>query len=251
MLTRKQHELLLLIHQRLSQQGVPPSYDEMKDALDLKSKSGIHRLITGLEERGFIRRLPHRARAVEILRLPDDMTRDGARPQGIAPQGIAPQGVAPQGFAPKVIKGDFKASLPGAAASPEADAVQLPLYGRIAAGTPIEALRDYSSYVDVPVGLLGKGEHYALEVEGDSMMDAGILDGDTVVIERGNTAETGTIIVALVDNEEVTLKRFRRHGQSIALEPANTAYETRIFPPERVQVQGRLVGLIRDYTKGA
>jgi repressor LexA len=218
----------------------------MKDALDLKSKSGIHRLITGLEERGFIRRLPHRARAVEILRLPDDMPRDGARDQGFAPKGFVSQG-----FAPKVIKGDFKASLPGAAVPPEADAMQLPLYGRIAAGTPIEALRDYSSYVDVPVGLLGKGEHYALEVEGDSMMDAGILDGDTVVIERGDTAETGTIIVALVDNEEVTLKRFRRHGQSIALEPANKAYETRIFPPERVQVQGRLVGLIRDYAKGA
>lgn len=236
MLTRKQHELLLFLHGHLSNEGVAPSYDEMKDALDLKSKSGIHRLITGLEERGFIRRLPHRARAVEILRLPDDMPR--TQP-------------ADGGFAPRVIKGDFKTSLAGAAAPPEADAVQLPLYGRIAAGTPIEALRDYSSFVDVPAGLLGRGEHYALEVEGDSMVEAGILDGDTVVIERNDTAENGSIIVALVDNAEATLKRFRRHGQSIALEPANKSYETRIFPPERVQVQGRLVGLIRSYFASA
>jgi repressor LexA len=232
MLTRKQHELLLYLHQHLSEEGVAPSYDEMKDALGLKSKSGIHRLITGLQERGFIRRLPHRARAVEILRLPDDMPREA---------------VAAAGFAPRVIRGDFRTALAGTTATPEADAVQLPFYGRIAAGTPIEALRDYTSFVDVPAGLLGRGEHYALEVEGDSMENAGILDGDRVIIERGETAENGAIIVALVDNEEATLKRFRRRGQSIALEPANAAYETRIFPPERVQVQGRLVGLIRSY----
>ncbi len=237
MLTRKQHELLLFIHKHLTKNGVSPSFDEMKDALGLKSKSGIHRLVTGLEERGFIRRLPHRARALEVLRLPDDM-----------PQSL----MRAQGFAPRVIEGDRKAPaanevLPGATLAGEADAVQLPLYGRIAAGTPIEALRDHSNFVDVPASVLGRGEHYALEVEGDSMEDAGILDGDTVVVERSEAAETGNIIVALVDDEEVTLKRFRRHGKSIALEPANTAYETRIFPPERVKVQGRLIALIRNY----
>jgi repressor LexA len=229
MLTKKQHELLLYINEYLSAQGVSPSFDEMKEALGLKSKSGIHRLITGLVERGFIRRLPHRARAVEVLRLPGDMPKGAGK------------------FAPTVIEGDFKGSLPGASVATEVEAVQLPLYGKIAAGTPIEALRDHSNFVDVPAGMLGTGEHYALEVEGDSMIDAGILDGDTVVIERGESAENGSVIVALVDNEEATLKRFRRHGKSIALEPANKSYETRIFPPERVQVQGRLVGLIRAY----
>ncbi len=237
MLTRKQHELLIFIHTHLTAQGVSPSFDEMKDALGLKSKSGIHRLVTGLEERGFIRRLPHRARALEVLRLPDDMPAAAARAQG---------------FAPRVIEGDRKApqpgdSLAGAILGADADAVQLPLYGRIAAGTPIEALSDHSNFVDVPASMLGQGEHYALEVEGDSMKDAGILDGDTVLIRRGETAETGNIIVALVDDEEVTLKRFRRHGKSIALEPANKAYETRIFPPERVKVQGHLIGLMRSY----
>ena len=232
MLTKKQHELLLYIHEHLGTEGISPSFDEMKEALGLKSKSGIHRLITGLVERGFIRRLPHRARAVEVLRLPGDPPEDTA--------------VAGR-FAPKVIEGAFKAALPGATVAAEVESVQLPLYGRIAAGTPIEALRDHSNFIDVPTGLLGRGDHYALEVEGDSMVDAGILDGDTVVIERRDTVETGAIVVALIDDEEATLKRFRRHGKSIALEPANTGYETRIFPPERVKIQGRLVGLLRSY----
>ena len=187
---------------------------------------------SGLVERGFIRRLPHRARAVEVLRLPDDKATGGATAGS---------------FAPKVIEGNFKGQFSGPTVAEVTDAVQLPLYGKIAAGTPIEALRDQSNFVDVPASILGRGEHYALEVEGDSMKDAGILDGDTVIIRRSDTAETGKIIVALVDNEEVTLKRFRRHGKSIALEPANTSYETRIFPPERVKVQGQLIGLVRNY----
>ena len=237
MLTRKQHELLLFINRRLSETGVSPSFDEMKDALNLKSKSGIHRLITGLEERGFIRRLPHRARALEVLRLPDEIgVRQGERAPGRG------------GFSPNVIRGDFKAALPGAAVSNEAsEVVQLPLYGRIAAGTPIEALRDHSNSVEVPASLLGRGDYYALEVEGDSMIGAGILNGDTVVIERCETAENGAIIVALVDGSEVTLKRLRRKGDSVALEPANPAYEIRIFGPDRVKIQGRLRGLIRRY----
>ncbi|GAB4225445.1 MAG: transcriptional repressor LexA [Kiloniellaceae bacterium] len=244
MLTKKQHELLLFIHGHLQKNGVSPSFDEMKDALALKSKSGIHRLITGLEERGFIRRLPHRARAVEVLRLPDDMEK-AASPVAPLPQ---PQGAEGRGgFAPKVIRGGFSGSLPGAQAANDSEAIQLPLYGRIAAGTPIEALRDYSNYVDVPSSIMGTGEHYALEVDGDSMVDAGILDGDTVIIERCDSAENGTIVVALVDNEEATLKRLRRKGGAVALEPANQAYETRIFPPERVTIQGRLVGLLRRY----
>lgn len=242
MLTRKQHELLLFIHRHLSAQGVSPSFEEMKDALRLKSKSGIHRLITGLEERGFIRRLPHRARALEVTRLPDDLE----RPAVPAPAPAVASNGNPR-FAPNVIQGDFGAALAGASPQPESEAMQLPLYGRIAAGTPIEALRDHDSFVDVPVSLLGKGEHYALEVDGDSMIDAGIFDGDTVIIERTDAADNGTIVVALVDREEATLKRIRRKGGAIALEPANKTYETRIFPPERVKIQGRLVGLIRKY----
>ncbi|HEY9538621.1 MAG TPA: transcriptional repressor LexA [Kiloniellaceae bacterium] len=242
MLTKKQHELLLFIHRHLQKNGVSPSFDEMKDALALKSKSGIHRLITGLEERGFIRRLAHRARAVEVMRLPSDVEAAAARPgQESLPQ--APR----TGFAPKVIRGGFSSSIPGAMAANDSEALQLPLYGRIAAGTPIEALRDHSNYVDVPAAMMGSGEHYALEVDGDSMIDAGILDGDTVVIERCDTAENGTIVVALIDNEEATLKRLRRKGGAVALEPANKAYETRIFPPERVAIQGRLVSLLRRY----
>jgi repressor LexA len=247
MLTRKQHELLLFIHQHLQKNGVSPSFDEMKDALTLKSKSGIHRLITGLEERGFIRRLPHRARAVEVMRLPNDVEAAEAK---AAEAKAGEQGVpqAPRtGFAPKVIRGGFSSSIPGAMAANDSEALQLPLYGRIAAGTPIEALRDYSNYVDVPASLMGAGEHYALEVDGDSMIDAGILDGDTVIIERCESAENGTVVVALIDNEEATLKRLRRKGGAVALEPANKAYETRIFPPERVAIQGRLVGLLRRY----
>ncbi len=235
MLTRKQHELLLFINQRLAATGVAPSFDEMKDALNLRSKSGIHRLISGLEERSFIRRLPHRARALEVTRLPEE----SAAPATGGERGR---------FSPTVIRGDFSAALPGAPVSAEIDAVDLPLYGRIAAGTPIEALRDQTASVAVPGTLLGRGsEHYALEVAGDSMVDAGILDGDTVIIQRCDTAESGAIVVALVDNFEVTLKRLRRRGDSIALEPANKAYETRIFGPDRVKVQGRLVGLLRRY----
>jgi repressor LexA len=229
-LTQRQHQLLQFIQGYLGTHGVPPSFEEMRDALKLKSKSGIHRLITGLEERGYIRRLPYRARALEVTRLPANWRGNGAEHAG------APTNVVQGNFGARTdLLGDDGAAL------------SLPLYGRIAAGTPIEALRDQSNFVDVPASVLGRGEHYALEVEGDSMKDAGILDGDTVIIQRSDTAETGKIIVALVDDEEVTLKRFRRHGKSIALEPANTAYETRIFPPERVKIQGQLIGLLRHY----
>jgi repressor LexA len=240
MLTRKQYELLVFINRRLSDGGVSPSFEEMKEALGLKSKSGIHRLISGLEERGFIRRLPHRARALEVVRLPEDTAIAGVRGRAAGERSR---------FSPTVIRGDFKAALPGTSTSISGDgeAVQLPLYGRIAAGTPIEALRDQSNTIGVPAGMLGNGEHYALEVAGDSMVDAGILDGDTVLIQRSETAENGQIVVALIDNNEVTLKRLRRRGDSIALEPANKDYETRIFGPDRVKVQGRLVGLMRRY----
>src|SRR5262252_2646312 len=232
MLTRKQRELLLFINQRLTATGVSPSFDEMKDALNLKSKSGIHRLVSGLEERGFIRRLPHRARALEVVKLPEESAASADRGQ----------------FSPTVIRGDFTGSLIGASVANDAEAVELPLYGRIAAGTPIEALRDQTTTVGVPAGLLGRnGEHYALEVAGDSMIEAGILDGDTVVIQRCDTAENGCIVVALVDEQEVTLKRLRRRGASIALEPANEGYETRIFGPDRVKVQGRLIALMRRF----
>ena len=232
MLTRKQHELLMFIHERVKETGVSPSFDEMKVALDLRSKSGIHRLITALEERGFIRRLPHRARALEILRLPES-----ASPSLRAAR--------PQGFSPSVIEGGHK-STPSGAADLE-DALSVPVMGRIAAGTPIEALQEESHQVSVPVGLLSSGEHYALEVKGDSMIDAGILEGDTVVIQRCDTAQNGEIVVALVDGYEATLKRLRRKGESVALEAANPAYETRIFGPDRVKVQGKLVGLLRRY----
>ena len=231
MLTRKQHELLVFIDRRLRETGISPSFDEMKEALDLKSKSGIHRLITGLEERGFIRRLAHRARALEVLRLPEN---------------IEGQPAQATGFAPKLIKGDFR--LPPAAQTTAArNAMQIPMYGRIAAGTPIEALRDTAT-IEVPGALLGSGEHYALEVDGDSMIEAGILDGDTAIIRRCDTADNGTIVVALVEGDnEVTLKRIRRRGASIALEPANRTFETRIFGPDQIKVQGRLVGLLRRY----
>ena len=236
MLTRKQYELLMFIDQRLKGTGVSPSFDEMKDALDLKSKSGIHRLITGLEERGFIRRLPHRARALEVLKLPENFS------------GAFAADEADSGFSPNVIQGDFRSNgLSGAATAQAAESVELPLWGKIAAGTPIEALRDHSASVGVPASLLGAGEHYALTVEGDSMVDAGIQDGDTVIVRHGDTAENGAIVVALVDDNEVTLKRLRRKGASIALEPANQKYETRIFGPDRVKVQGRLVALLRRY----
>ncbi len=237
MLTRKQFELLIFINRRLTESGISPSFEEMKDALGLKSKSGIHRLISGLEERGFIRRLPHRARALEVVRLPEDIAVQ-TKTRGAPERGR---------FSPTVIRGDFKTALPGAPIATGGDSVQLPLYGRIAAGTPIEALRDQSNAIAIPASMVGVGEHYALEVAGDSMVDAGILDGDTVLIQRCDTADNGAIVVALVDNNEVTLKRLRRRGDSIALEPANKTYETRIFGPDRVRVQGRLVGLLRRY----
>jgi repressor LexA len=245
MLTKKQHELLLFINKRLGDSGICPSFDEMKEALGLKSKSGVHRLITGLEERGFIRRLAHRARALEVARLPENLAAVPTASREFT--GGRETGAARAPFAPNVIRGDFGNALPGASVAQPAETIQLPLYGRIAAGTPIEALRDNSQRIDIPAALLGRGEHYALEVDGDSMINAGILDGDTVVIERCDTAENGAIVVALIDNNEVTLKRLRRKGDSIALEPANPAYETRIFGPDRVKLQGKLAGLLRRY----
>ena len=238
MLTRKQHELLMFIEQHLTTTGFSPSFEEMKEALALKSKSGIHRLISALEERGFLRRRHHRARALEVVRLPETMTPPGTME--------AMEEEAP-GFSPNVIHGNFTGRLAGVRAANEAGAVQLPMYGRIAAGLPIEALRDNGAHVEVPLAILGSGEHFALEVAGESMLEAGILDGDTVIIRKSETAETGEIVVALIDDNEVTLKRLRRRGNSIALEPANKAFETRIFPADRVKVQGRLVALFRQY----
>jgi repressor LexA len=251
-LTRKQHELLIFIDKHLRTTGFSPSFEEMKEALKLKSKSGIHRLITALEERGFLRRRAHRARALEVIRLPESMApRRGLEANaagGAAGSQARDLPAPPAGFAPNVIRGNFASHLAGVQKSAhEAAAVHLPLYGRIAAGLPIEALRDSGSSVEYPAALLGAGEHYALEVAGDSMVEAGILDGDTVIIRRGDTAENGTIVVALVDENEVTLKRLRRRGNSIALEAANPRYETRIFGPDRVKVQGRLIGLLRKY----
>ncbi|WP_374275173.1 transcriptional repressor LexA [Brevundimonas sp.] len=232
MLTRKQHELLMFIHERIKETGVSPSFDEMKEALDLASKSGIHRLITALEERGFIRRLAHRARALEVLKLPDQATAG-------APRGRA-------GFTPGVIEGGRPV---GGMVNPEAanDTRELPLLGKIAAGTPIAAIQHEQDRLMVPASMLGGGEHYVLEIEGDSMIEAGILDGDLVIIRRGDTATSGEIVVALVEGEEATLKRLRKKGGSIALEPANRHYETRIFGPDQVEVQGKLVGLMRRY----
>jgi repressor LexA len=250
MLTRKQHELLMFIDKHLRATGFSPSFEEMKDALRLKSKSGIHRLITALEERGFLKRRAHRARALEVVRLPENVAprRSEAAPAPAGtPQPFSTPPFSPPPFSPNVIRGHFAPGLTGVQkAANEAGSVALPLYGRIAAGLPIEATRD-TAMVDVPAALLGGGEHYALEVAGDSMAEAGILDGDTVIIRRGDTADNGAIVVALVDDQEVTLKRLRRRGNSVALEPANRAYETRIFGPDRVRVQGRLIGLLRRY----
>ena len=237
MLTRKQHELLMFIQERLKEAGVPPSFDEMKDALDLKSKSGIHRLITALEERGFIRRLPNRARALEVIKMPESYV-------------PSPAGRKP--FSPSVVDGGLgrapAPSMPSLSANDDSpDVATIPVMGRIAAGTPISAIQENTHSIAVSPDMLGGGEHYALEVKGDSMIEAGILDGDTVVIQKANTATPGEIVVALVDDEEATLKRFRRKGDSIALEAANPAYETRIFGPDRVDIQGKLVGLIRKY----
>ena len=280
MLTRKQHELLTFIHERMRESGVPPSFDEMKDALDLKSKSGIHRLITALEERGFIRRLPYRARALEILRMPETLQ----RPLGGAGSAVgAPRG----GFSPSVVEGGKgeggkgaggkveggkvkggkagvgkgrdhddarqgglvdEADIPNPLADEDYErAVNIPVMGRIAAGTPISAIQNPMHTIAVSPDFITGGEHYALEVRGDSMIEAGILDGDIVVIRRQDVANTGDIIVALIDAEEATLKRFRRRGSSIALEAANPAYETRVLGPDRVQIQGRLVSLVRRY----
>jgi repressor LexA len=240
MLTKKQYELLKFIELRLSESSVSPSFDEMKEALGLKSKSGIHRLVTGLEERGFIRRLPHRARALEILKLPDDLQRS-------SPRQYVTSEASDNGFTPNVIEGHFGRNDSTFDAPPSTDGIQLPLYGRIAAGTPIDALRDNSNHIDVPPSLIGTGDHYALEVDGDSMVEAGIQDGDTVIIRRCDNAENGTIVVAMVDESEVTLKRLRKRGDSVALEPANAAYKTRICGPDQVRVQGQLVGLMRRY----
>jgi len=232
MLTRKQHELLMFIHERIKETGVSPSFDEMKEALDLASKSGIHRLITALEERGFLRRLAHRARALEVVRLPDQATAS------------APAG-GRKAFHPRVIEGS-------ATAAPVAsllanDVRELSILGKIAAGTPIEAIQHERDRMPVPESLLGAGDHFVLEVQGDSMIEAGIFDGDYVVIKRTDNANNGDIVVALVMQEEATLKRLRRKGGAIALEPANKAYETRIYGPDQVEVQGKLVGLIRRY----
>jgi repressor LexA len=228
MLTRKQIELLDFIKGRMDRDGVPPSFDEMKEALDLRSKSGIHRLITALEERGFIRRLAHRARAIEIIKLPEAMEKPG--------------------FSLKVIQGDRPAIPKGAMDIVQVHAMELPVMGRIAAGVPIEAISEVSHHVSVPGSMLsGRGNHYALEVKGDSMIEAGINDGDIVVIREQVTAENGDIVVALVEDQEATLKRFRRRGGMIALEAANPAYETRVYPDHLVKVQGRLVGLLRSY----
>ncbi|MCP4182608.1 MAG: transcriptional repressor LexA [Hyphomicrobiales bacterium] len=301
MLTRKQQQLLLFIHQRLQDEGIPPSFDEMKDALELKSKSGIHRLITALEERGFIRRLPNRARALEILRLPDghdnrlrahhsgaldqptnhghlkepspvsDIGSFGASHsrQGYTPAENMP-GLARRGFKPKIIGDELSSTdhsgndvsgdnidtgnnvLAGqfgsAANTAQGDKTpQIPVMGRIAAGVPISAIEVQSDFTSVPHGMLGSGEHFALEVAGDSMIEAGINDGDTVIIQKSNDATVGEIVVAFIDDEEATLKRFRRQGNSIALEAANPAYETRVFDQQRVKVQGRLIGLLRSY----
>ncbi len=234
MLTRKQYELLLFINERLKEAGVPPSFDEMKDALDLRSKSGIHRLIKALEERGFIRRLPNRARALEVVRLPEAMSPTLARPRK-------------SGFAPSVIEGSLGRVRPVETPEGYAEPVIVPVMGRIAAGVPISAIQSQSHSITVPPEMLGAGDHFALEVRGDSMIEAGILDGDTVLIRKTDNAESGDIIVALVDEEEATLKRLRRRGASVALEAANPAYETRIFGPDRVRIQGRLVGLMRRY----
>jgi repressor LexA len=236
MLTRKQHELLMFIHERLKESGVPPSFEEMKDALDLRSKSGIHRLITALEERGFLRRLPNRARALEVIRLPDSVA-------------AGPASTRARGFTPSVIEGDGPRIKPSEQrpAGETAGSVSIPVMGRIAAGVPIEAIQTHTHSITVPVELAGAGEHFALEVRGDSMVEAGIFDGDTVVIRRTDAATTGDIVVALVDDEEATLKRLRRKGASIALEAANPAHETRIFGPDRIRIQGRLVALLRRY----
>ena len=248
MLTEKQKELLLFIHGRMQERGVPPSFDEMKDALDLRSKSGIHRLITALVERGFIRRLPHRARAIEVIKLPENQ--GFIQSEGQASNSAAASASQQRGFQPSVIEGSGP---PRANLSPppshiiDARTVSIPVMGRIAAGTPISAIQNHTHDIAVPPDILTNGEHFALEVKGDSMIEAGIHDGDTVIIRRCNTAENGDIIVALVENEEATLKRLRKKGSTVALEAANPEFKTRIFGPDQIEIQGRLVGLMRRY----
>ena len=234
MLTRKQLELLLFINSRLKEEGVPPSFEEMKEALNLQSKSGVHRLIVALEERGFLKRMPNRARALEVIKLPESHSPAIAQRKG--------------GFTPNVIEGNLGKSKPTPPANDGSyRPTFVPMMGRIAAGVPISAIQDHSINIPIPPDMLGSGEHYALEVKGDSMIEAGIFDGDTVLIRKGESAINGEIVVALVDEEEATLKRLRKKGDSIALEAANPAYETRIFGPDRVRVQGKLVGLLRRY----
>ena len=248
MLTEKQKELLLFIHGRMQERGVPPSFDEMKDALDLRSKSGIHRLITALVERGFIRRLPHRARAIEVIKLPENqgLMQSGGQSSNSADALASPQ----RGFQPSVIEGSGP---PRVNVSPppshiiDARTVSIPVMGRIAAGTPISAIQNHTHDIAVPPDILTNGEHFALEVKGNSMIEAGIHDGDTVIVRRCNTAENGDIIVALVEGEEATLKRLRKKGSTIALEAANPEFKTRIFGPDQIEIQGRLVGLMRRY----
>ena len=234
MLTRKQLELLLFINERLKEEGVPPSFEEMKEALNLQSKSGVHRLIVALEERGFLKRMPNRARALEVIKLPDSHSPSLSTKR--------------QGFTPNVIQGTLGRVKPMPASNDGSPrSAIIPMMGQIAAGVPISAIQDHTANIAVPPEMLGGGEHFALEVKGDSMIDAGIFDGDTVIIRKGDVAHKGEIVVALVDGEEATLKRLRRKGDSIALEAANPNYETRIFGPDRIRVQGRLVGLLRKY----
>lgn len=242
MLTRKQHDLLRFIHERMRESGVPPSFDEMKDALNLRSKSGIHRLIIALEERGFIRRLPNRARAIEVIRLPE-----------------VPVAPVPRGrFSPSIVEGGLGRSAVASRGNVDRPAAEIevsgahngllvPVMGRISAGTPITAIQNSSHSLSLPPELLSPGEHFALEVRGDSMIEAGILDGDTVILRKQDNADTGDIIVALIDDEEATLKRLRKRGSSIALEAANPAYETRVLGPDRVRIQGKLISLVRRY----
>jgi repressor LexA len=230
MLTAKQHDLLIFINKRLTESGISPSFDEMKDALGLASKSGIHRLITALEERGFIRRLAHRARALEVVKLPEDL------------QANEPAKAEIRNFKPNYSATHSRHDLPE-----PANSIDIPLLGHIAAGTPIEAISHETARIAAPADMIGHGDHFALTVQGDSMIEAGILDGDTVIIRKADTAQNGEIIVALVDDEEATLKRLRKKNGSVALEAANPEYETRIFGPDRVKVQGTLVGLVRRY----
>lgn len=254
MLTRKQYELLMFIHERVRESGIPPSFDEMKDALDLKSKSGIHRLITALEERGFLKRMEKRARAIEIIKLPDNVS-ETLRPavsrnqvQRMSPP-RQPRGDArtPENRASENRLADTRIGGTPRHTALEGDSISVPMVGKIAAGMPIEALQNKVADIPVPAGMIGSGEHYALEVAGDSMINAGILDGDTVIIRHVDTANNGDIVVALIGGTEATLKRLRRHGASIALEAANPAYETRLYGADQVQVQGKLVGLLRHY----